>query len=455
MLLENLFAGLLRNSNVFCAAYPHLKKEYFQDKCLKNIYNTIKDYYITYEKIPSFVDLKLLVDTDEKLTIEDTEATKEKINEISKITELPEEELLIKQIEKYVQNKALEIAILESVDILEKGKPRNEIHQKITDALAIEFNIKLGQDYFVDAATRLKYYLEVKEKMPLDIDVLNIALGGGLERKSLYIIMASTNVGKTTTLCHCASALMQNYNTLYVSAEMSENQILMRNDANLLGIPIEEFNPSLNKSQYKLKIKQLFNQTKGKLIVKEYPTGSASALTVRNLVHELKVKRGFIPDVIVLDGLNNFASYKIPASQTGTALYVKSVAEEMRALTNVLNIAMLSVTQFNRGAKAKKTDADLEDVGEAYAISQTADWACSLLQTDELREAGKYLIKVLKTRFGKNKGSIYTMGIDYDFMKLYNLKEDEQVLPLHIQDQLNYQKKMEDRQEENLIFDMS
>ena len=153
----------------------------------------------------------------------------------------------------------------------------------------------------------------------------------------------------TSWLCHCASALMKlGYNVLYASGEMHEGEILRRVDANVLDLDVNGFNKTLDKKIFTSRLKTIYESAHGKLIVKDFPTGSANSHHIKNVISELKIKKGFVPDVVILDGLNNFSSSKLPASQTGTSIYVKSVAEEQRGLANEFDYALLTVAQFNR-----------------------------------------------------------------------------------------------------------
>ena len=114
----------------------------------------------------------------------------------------------------------------------------------------------------------------------------------------------------------------------------------------------------------------------------------------------------------------------------------------------------MSNAQFSKAAKAKNEKVDSEDVGEAYAISQCADASIALIQTDELKEQGKYLIKTIKSRFG-SKGKVFTVGINYDRMRLHNLSADEQEIPLHLRDQLKAQQQKKNEKEESILFDFN
>lgn len=453
MLIESIFNSLTTSSGYYRIVYPFLKPEYFTDKKHKYIFRCFTYLNNKYNKVPSFADIKLLAERDPKISVEETEDLFKCIDEIANSPSELTEELAIDETEKWVKDRAVEIAVNDFISTLEKGGNRIESEENIRNALSIEFRVDVGHDYFENAEERLEYYLNEETKIPLDIDVLNQAFGGGLVKKAMFLVVGSTNIGKSIIAAHCSNSLfLSGKNVLYLSGEMIDKEVLKRNDASILDIDIDKLNPSLSKQTFTDKLKNIFKKNHGKLIVKHYPTGYASSLHIKNLLNELKLKKNFVPDVVILDGLTNFASCKIPASQAGSTLYVKNVAEEQRALAIEMDYALLTLCQFNRGAKAKNEKADLEDIGEAYAIAQTADAGVSLIQTDELREALKYLVKVMKTRFGKNKGAVYTMGIDYDKMRLKNLAEKDQELPLHIKDALEYQARMTSQKEENIVL---
>ena len=78
-------------------------------------------------------------------------------------------------------------------------------------------------------------------------------------------------------MCHVGgAALAEGNNVLYITMEMAEERIAERIDANLLNIPIDQLD-SMTKDMFTSKEQALSRKTTGRLIVKEYPTGSAHA----------------------------------------------------------------------------------------------------------------------------------------------------------------------------------
>lgn len=457
MLIDNIFVSLIASNDFFTVVFPHLDERYFGETHHSKLFTKIKEYNLKYNKIPKISDLKLLVEMDNNISESDSDDIYNYLDSLKKVERVTDEKLLIKETESYVQQRALELSVLAAVDIIQDPKKSNgEIEDVIKSALAIEFEVKIGHDYFSpeDVKARMNSYLEDEMKIPLDIELMNTAMGGGLVRKSLFILLANTNVGKTVWLCHIASSLIRSgKNVLFVSAEMGFEEIGKRVDCNMLSIDINNLSNTLDKTLYKNKITEAFQKTHGNLIIKEYPAGAANAKHLRNLLNEIKTKKGYLPDVLILDHLTLFASFRLPASQTGTHTYVMCVAEEIRAIAKEYGIVILTAAQFNRGAKTKGVDAGNEDVGLGYGISQTADWSGTIAQTPELKEQNKYLLKVAKTRFGSNNESYYTIGIDYNHMRLINLDAADQEIPIHLKDKLKQIKDKKVEKEESNLFD--
>lgn len=459
MLIENIFISLIKNSDYFRICFPFLKEEYFQERDEKLLFKKISKHYITHNKIPTIADLRLVVESDYDISLKDTEAINTKLTSLKKVEVIDDNDLMVKETEKWVKDRAIEKATQEFVDSLEKDDgSRGQKLEDIKAALGIEFIVNLGHDYFdkKSLSERLESYAEEDTKIPLDIENINVALGGGLVKKSIACILGSTNSGKTTWLVHMAASLIRSgKNVGILSGEMSVKAYHSRIDANILDTPIQDFKANMDVDKYKSKFKSLLKQTHGELLIKYFRAGSMNALHIRNWLQEIKLKKGFIPDVLILDHLTLFGSTRLPASRTGEHIYVTCVVEEIRDIAVEFDCCILTGVQLNRGAKAKKQDISNEDVGLGYGISQVSDVSLGLILTAELREQNKYLCRVLKTRFASNNEQIYGVGVDFDRMKLLNLDESEEVVPLHIRDKIKVQQEKADKQEEKLLFDFN
>ena len=289
-------------------------------------------------------------------------------------------------------------------------------------------------------------------------------MNGGWRRKSLNAFVGRTNIGKSLVLTHLAADFIRlGYNVVYVSAEMSKERIYQRVDANILDMTMDSLDDGPTKKDYFNKVKQqIKNKVLGRLHIKEYPPVSATKNHIHSYIKELELKKGFKPDVVIVDYLNILASCRLPASQSSDSYrYIKAIAEELRALAVEEDIVVITATQTNReGAKKDQHDFDDTATSDSYGIPMTLDSLIALIQNEELFNSNKYIMKIIKTRFGGNNRDCETIGVTREHMRLHDLKEDEQDLPVEIKDKLaqyDAQRKMkqdldDDGDERDFVF---
>jgi hypothetical protein len=208
--------------------------------------------------------------------------------------------------------------------------------------------------------------------------------------------------------------------------EMSEERIAERIDANTLNVPMKDL-PDLSKKMFNKKIDKIASKTKGKLIIKEYPTASAHVGHFRHLLQELDVKKDFKPDMIYIDYLNICASSRVkPGAGANSYTLVKSIAEELRGLAVEFNVPIMSATQTTRSGYGS-TDVELTDTSESFGLPATADFMFALISSEELEELDQMVVKQLKNRY--NDPTVFkrfVIGVDRSRMKLYDCEQEAQ-----------------------------
>jgi replicative DNA helicase len=421
-ILSNLFANEAYARQVL----PFIKDEYFHQKSDRHVFTLISTFFEKYNSLPTKAALKIEADKIDNVTDREVE---EVVEAIDTLADDSKEEMhwLVENTEKFCQDKAVYNAIMQSIQILDdkSGKTtKGQIPELLTKALAVSFDASVGHDYLEDSDDRYTFYHTNEKRMPFDIDILNKACAGGVPAKTLNVILAGTNVGKSLALCHMASAhLLKGYNVLYITLEMAEEAISERIDANLLDVSTDELR-LLSKEVYDKKIAKIKGKTTGKLVVKEFPTAGAHVGHFRHLLHELKIKKNFTPDVIYIDYINICLSSRIRlGGSVNTNTYIKSIAEELRGLAVEFKIPVWSATQTNRGGYSS-TDLDLDDTGESFGLPQTVDFMMSLVSTEELEKLGQYMAKILKTRYNrKSNYRRFVIGVDYTRMRLYEVDQ--------------------------------
>lgn len=180
----------------------------------------------------------------------------------------------------------------------------------------------------------------------------------------------NTGVGKSLFMCHVASStLMQGKNVLYITLEMSEERIAERIDANLMNLSMDELKV-IDESTFHNRVSKIAKKTQGKLIIKEYPTASAHSGHFRALIEELKIKREFTPDLLIVDYLNICSSARLKmGAAVNSYTYIKSIAEELRGLAVEYNVPLLTATQTTRSGH-DNSDPELSDTSECIEVNQ-------------------------------------------------------------------------------------
>ena len=385
-----------------------------------------------YNKLPSAESFKIEIDSADNFSDDNHRQAIEIIPELF-TKEQSDEEWLLDATEKWCQDRALFNAVMESISIID-GKhqtlSKNALPDILTKALGVSFDTNVGHDYLEAFEERYEFYHRDEERVPFDIELLNDITKGGLPRKTLNIILAGTGVGKSLAMCHFAAAnLTDGRNVLYITAEMAEERIAERIDANLLNVQIDQLT-DLSKSMFAEKVYNLSTKTNGKLIVKEYPTGSANVGHMRALLSELKLKKSFMPDIIYIDYLNICASSRMKGM--GGAInsynYIKAIAEEFRGLAVEFNVPIVSATQTTRSGYGN-SDVGLEDTSESFGLPATADLMIALISTEELEQMGQIAVKQLKNRYNDpTYHKRFVIGVDRAKMRLFDADDSQQNL---------------------------
>jgi len=410
---------------------PFIKAEYFSDPAEKLVFKEVFDFVNKYKNLPTHEALVINITEKKNLTEPQVRDSVELLKEITQEKDdVPEMAWLTEQTEKFCQDKAIYNAIMESVGILDDKdgkKAKGEIPQLLADALGVSFDSNVGHDYTQDFESRYDFYHKVESRIRFDIDILNKITKGGLPTKTLNIALAGTGVGKSLFMCHVAAGcLSQGHNVLYITMEMAEERIAERIDANLLNIDLNELH-TISKEDYERKFESLKSKTHGKLIIKEYPTASASTLHFRALLNELHLKKNFKPQIIFIDYLNICASARIkPGGNVNSYTYIKSIAEELRGLAVEFALPVVSATQTTRSGFSN-SDPGLEDTSESFGLPATADFMFALVTNEELEGLNQILIKQLKNRYSDpNYYKRFVVGIDRAKMRLYDAEQSAQ-----------------------------
>ena len=431
MNLESLILqNLIFNEEYSRKVLPFIQEDYFSFSENKLIFNEVSKFISDYNANPTFEALYVQLN-DKQITEEEYKKGVELLGELKEATiDSSNLEWLIDKTEKFCQEKAVYNAVVEAIAILDNKKKNVEkgaIPKILSDALAVSFDQSVGHDYIDDYEKRYDFYHKTEEKIPFDLDYFNKITKGGLPKKSISIILAGPGSGKSLFMCHCsANSLMKGRNVLYITLEMAEEKIAERIDANLLNVKVDDL-MQLSKETYERKINLIKEKVIGKLIIKEYPTASASVVHFRTLLNELNLKRNFKPDIIFVDYMNICTSARVKSGpNVNSYAYVKSIAEELRGLAVEFNVPIMTATQMTRSG-ASNSDPSMEDVSESFGTVATADMIFALINNEEFEQMQQIMVKQIKNRYSDpTTNKRFMIGIDRSKMKLYDVEKSAQ-----------------------------
>ena len=426
-----ILRNILTDEKYMRKVLPFVKPDYFEG-IYRILFKEAGKYVGKYNKLPTSESFKVEIDQSDRLSGENYTVAVDLVPQLFSKEKI-DEQWLVDTTEKWCQDRAIYNAIMESISIID-GKhetlTKGALPDLLSKALGVAFDTNVGHDYIENQEERYEFYHQQEDRIPFDLEYFNKITKGGVPSKTLNIALAGTGVGKSLFMCHvAASALVQGRDVLYITMEMAEERIAERIDANLLNTPIDQLT-NLSKEMHRTKVEDIARKTTGKLIIKEYPTGSAHTGHFRALLNELKLKKQFEPEIIFIDYLNICASSRMKGM--GGAInsynYIKAIAEELRGLAVEFNVPLFSATQTTRSGYSN-SDVGLEDTSESFGLPATADLMFAIISTEELQNRGQMMVKQLKNRYNDPVANRrFVIGVDRSKMRLYDVDESEQDL---------------------------
>lgn len=395
---------------------------FFEEPTLKELFPPIKEFWEKYREAPTKAQVHELV----KIKGIDTKVPGSHIDTLWECN-LGEydEEWLREHTETFIEYKNLDNSVTDLVQYL-RTTPVNVENIKevvgnakrmVVDRNNIDFNFEEGSDFFNPAAHRQPTYLTFSS----GYEYIDKVADGGFSAKTLTIFLGQAKVGKSIWLANIAAkSVMQGHNTAVISLEMSEALYIKRLGANLLNIEVGDYK-RMSEDQHHIK-KQLGNlgfdrlQVPGQLMVKEFPTSSASVLDVEAYLKRVEEKRKIKFKTVIIDYVNILKNWRNPNSEN-TYMKIKQIAEDVRAMAQRNDWAVISATQVKQSA-FDMNDLNMGHASESSGLVATVDLMFGIIQDPIMYANKKYKLKVLANRNEGYKNSKQSFDIAYNYMRI-------------------------------------
>jgi replicative DNA helicase len=426
--MEDIILSELFENKVYARkVIPYLKTEYFESFEDKAIFSLVRKYIGKYRSLPTYNVIKHGLSKSQSLNEDHFESCVGRVDEIEgSKREDYDLDWLVDMTESFCQDTALENAIVKGMEILqEKREERYTVKDLITQALQIEFDNRIGIDFFdeKDIDQRWELYHKDATKFPCGLSKFDECTGGGIEPKTLTCLLGDTHIGKTMALVSIAKGYVQRgYDVLYVTLEMAEEKISQRVEANILSVEINNIG-DMEEKKFKSNLIAAKQKGYGRLIVKEFPTSGAGVSHIRRLLDDLKLKKRFVPQIIVVDYINIMKSDRY--NDSNLYITIKAIAEELRGLAVEGKFAIITATQTNRQG-AESSDISMTDVAESYGLPQTVDCLIAIMSPDQLEAQNIQLWKSLKNRLAGIVGWKWPIKTEFEFGRIKDLDTESE-----------------------------
>jgi hypothetical protein len=313
---------------------------------------------------------------------------------------------------EFIKDKALDFcrkqklkgAMLKSVDLLQTCS-FDEISKIINDALVLGSDSNFGYDYLKDFEERFE--LKARDPVSTGWPEIDSICGKGLGKGELGVVVAPTGAGKSMVLTHLgAQALLRGVTVVHYTLELSDTTIASRYDSCITGVGLNDL------YSFKELIYEKVQDVKGQLIVKEYPTKSASTRTIKNHLEKL-VNRGIEPGLIILD-YGDLLRPVTTRKEKRTEL--ESIYEEMRCVAQEFQCPVWTASQTNRSGLNAEV-ITMESISEAFSKCFVADFIFTVSRTMEDKTSNTGRIYVAKNRNGPD-GLVYPIFMDTSNVKI-------------------------------------
>jgi replicative DNA helicase len=298
----------------------------------------------------------------------------------------------------FCKKQKLKEALMRSADLIQNSS-YEEVRKVIDNALNLGTDNNFGHELIKDFEMRY----EVKARNPISTgwEKIDSLTGNGLGSGELGVVIAPTGAGKSMVLAHLgAQAIKAGKNVVHYTLELSETTTGQRYDSCISTIPLNSL------FHQKQEVLEIISDLDGSLIIKEYPTKTATTNTVRTHLEKLK-KRNHKIDMILVDYadlLKPTTNFKEKRNE------LESIYENLRAIAQENKCPLWTASQTNRtGLNAEVVT--MESISEAFNKCFVSDFICSISRTIRDKTANTGRLFVAKNRNGPD-GLVFPIFMD-------------------------------------------
>jgi len=331
------------------------------------------------------------------------------------------QEWFMQEFEGFSRKEELSRAILKAADLLEEGD-YDPVEKLIKDAVQIGLTKDLGTDYFADPKARIDKYYNSGGQVSTGWPTMDKILYGGMSRGELNIFAGGSGSGKSLVMMNIAlSWLQQGLSGVYVSLELSEELVALRTDAMLTSTGTKDIRKDIETTELKVK---MVGKKSGKYRIKALPAQS-NVNDIRSFIKEYQIQTNNKVDFVMVDYLDLVMPVSVKVNPNDQFIKDKYVAEELRNLSQELNVLFVTASQLNRSA-VEEIEFDHSHIAGGISKINTADNVFGIFTSRAMKERGRYQIQCMKSRSSTGVGMKIDLEYNIETMRITDPGEEGQ-----------------------------
>lgn len=362
-----------------------LLPEFFESEANQWIVDITEKYFHEYKTAPTLDVFKIKVQDVDREVVKTSIV--ESLKEAYKYIESQDLDFVKEEALNFCKNQCIKRAILDSVELLNKGQ-YDSIKATIDLAMKAGADKEVGHEYNESVTDRYKD--NVRSTIPTPWPVINDLADGGFGKGELVVFVAPAGIGKSWGLINVgAHAVKSGLNVVHYTLELNEGYVGQRYDAVLTGIANQNLKYNIDE------VESTVSKLKGNLVIKYYPTKTASCSTIRAHIEKM-ILIGKKPDLVIVDYADLLRG---AVARKEMRHELESIYEDLRGVAGEYEVPLFTASQANRSALEQDV-IEADKISESYSKVMIADFVLSLSRkvTDKIAGTGRW--HIIKNRFG-------------------------------------------------------
>ena len=382
---SKIITSLLLNNKFIKTVYDILEVSYFDADSNKFLIKEIKKYFDKYKIPPTMEAMKVMIDELDNDVLKTSVV--DSLRNAWNHRESPDLEFVQEKTLEFCRNQVIKKAIMDSVELLDTQQ-YEKIKGVIDTAMRAGVERDIGHEYITGLEERLSQ--QSRNCVPTKWDSVNEIMDGGLAGGELGVIVAPAGIGKSWTLQAIgADAVRQGKTVIHYTLELNAQYVGLRYDTIFTG------QPTANLQYHKDEVSKKIQNLKGELIIKYYPTRTASINTITAHLQQCELQ-GIKADMVIVDYADIMKSTQHFSEKRHA---IGLIYEELRGVAGEFDIPIWTASQANRSSLEEDV-IDASKVSEDYSKVMTADFVMSMSRKVEDKIANTGRFHVIKNRFG-------------------------------------------------------